>query len=160
MAAALGVFSLDEYNIVGETKDEAEVYYSNRARFLNRRQATENIEQQANYSPTMRLDISNTFINKRLHYPKMSELGGVALRIHDNETHIIQLQKHNLAYQKTMLIQLRKAEITEEQRSQAIAQLQRWDVFREQREVYADAVEKILKDRIRIRWIVSVIKMS
>lgn len=36
MAAALGVFSLDEYNIVGEDLGDAEAYFSNRVAFLNR----------------------------------------------------------------------------------------------------------------------------
>ena len=55
---------------------------------------------------------------------------------------------------------MRREELTEEQRLQAIAYLQRWEVFRQQRELYADMVEKILKDRIRIRCLVTIVKMS
>ena len=159
MAAALGVFSLDDYNIVGDTVAEAEAYVSNRAAFLNRRSSKDK-DNLTDFSPTMRLARSNTYIQKRLNYPKMSELGGVALRIHDNESHMILLQKHNLAFRKAMEAQLRKAELTEEQRQQAIAYLAKWEVFRQQREQYADKVEKILKDRIRIRCLLTIIKVS
>jgi len=36
--------------------------------------------------------------------------------------------------------------------------LSKWDHFREERKKYADFVEKLLKDRIRLRFLITLIK--
>ena len=95
-----------------------------------------------------------------VNYPKVSELGGVVQTIYMNDGYQLLFERSCRGQQKLENHQLIHQKIEERKKSNDLKNLTKWDTFREERAKYAEKALTILKDRVRIRKLITIMKLT